>query len=184
VLNPNCGLGVLNVDTVARKMWNWIPRNRTRAADAQLTTYAGGCNGHDYRDITTKNYVAAAAQTQHTKTWSVRIDHHFTDKDQIFGRFADNPVCTYYPGYFPQITSAAISADIYPSGASDFVGIYSGGNNNNFPGPSNTVSRNLQLDYAHIFNRNLIADLKEGYSRISIVTLLKQPDFLSSHEST
>jgi hypothetical protein len=165
--------GKLGVDPIALKMWSWIPRNRTLDAAAQTKQcpWDPSDPSKTYTCITPKNYVSASPTTQRTRTWSVRIDHHFSDKDLIFGRYADNPVYTYYPGYFPQITEAAISAGIYSQAASEFVGIYPGGNNNNFPGPSDTKSRNLQLDYIHIFSPSLVMDLKAGYSRISIVTL-------------
>jgi len=168
-LDPGYNLGTLYVNPTAKKLWSLIPQNLTKTAGAQLTS--GTCNGYDYKYVTPNNYVSTAPQTQNTKTWSVRIDHHISDKDQIFGRFADNPVYTYFPGYFPQVTQAAIDAGIYSTDAKDYIGIYPGGNNNKFPGPSNTISRNVQLDYVHIFNANMIGDLKAGYSRVSIITL-------------
>ena len=163
------GLGTLYPDPIALKLWSIIPRKLNKTGAAQYTTST--CGTETYTTAATNNYISAAAETQHTKTWSLRVDHHFSDNDQLFVRFADNPVQTYFPGTFPQVTAAAISAGIYPASASALEGIYPGGNNNNFPGPSDTKSRNLQIDYVHIFNPNLILDLKAGYTRISIVTL-------------
>jgi len=163
------GLGTLYMNSTAAKLWSMIPMNLSKTGAAQYTTAT--CGNQNYTTVTTNNYVSAIPKTQHTKTWSLRVDHHLSDNDQLFVRFADNPVYTYYPGYFPEVTAAAISAGVYSSAASSFEGFYPGGNNNLFPGPSNTISLNVQVDYVHIFNSNLIMDLKAGYSRVSIITL-------------
>ena len=39
-----------------------------------------------------------------------------------------------------------------------------------FPGPSTTNATNIQANYIHIFNPNLVLELKTGYTRINIHT--------------
>jgi outer membrane receptor protein involved in Fe transport len=102
----------------------------------------------------TNNYSSSQNETQNTQTIDLRIDHHFSDKNLFFARYANNPVTTVYPGEFPAVD-----------------GIYPGGNLMQFPGPSTTKSQNLQFDYVHIFNSNLLLDLKAGYSRVNIQTV-------------
>jgi hypothetical protein len=103
------------------------------------------------------NFVASPSEPQTGTNVDGRIDHHFTSNDLLFGRFAYNPVTTLYPEVFP---------------VDKATGIYPGGNGAaGFPGPSKTKSYNLQLDYVHIFNPNLLLDLKAGFTRVNISSL-------------
>ena len=159
------------LNSSAVNLWHMIPMpNKTPTSTSGVcSNTANGTVSFD-NATPTNNYYSANPETQNSKTWSIRVDHHFSDRDQLFARFADNPVYTYFPGIFPEITAAAISAGVYSTDATPFIGMYPGGNSGSFPGPSNTVSRSMQLDYVHIFNPNLIMDLKAGYSRISVIT--------------
>jgi len=128
----------------ALALWALIPKPNATG----VTTYNGEGN-----QTPLNNYTSATPETQNSLTWSLRVDHHFSDNDQLFVRYAYNPVFTNYPGVFPAVN-----------------GISPGGNNNNFPGPSNTKSQNMQVDYVHVFNSNLTVDLKAGFSRVNLQT--------------
>jgi Carboxypeptidase regulatory-like domain/TonB dependent receptor len=103
----------------------------------------------------TNNYSASPVKTQYGTTVDGRIDHHFSENDLFFARYAYNPVNTFIPGPFPKDAATGISP-----GSSSF-----------FPGPSNTTSQNLQLDYVHIFNSRLILDLKAAFTRVKVASV-------------
>ena len=96
--------------------------------------------------------------TQFGKSWDLRIDHHLSANNLLFVRYADNPVTTVVPEPWPTITSG------------DYKGISPGGANN-YPGPSTTASRNVQIDYVHIFSPATLMDLKAGYTRVNVQSL-------------
>jgi hypothetical protein len=103
--------------------------------------------------IFSNNYSSSPNKTQFGATVDGRIDHRFSPNDLFFARYAYNPVSTVIPESFPQDAA---------------TGIYPGGKNSTFPGPSNTTAQNLQLDYVHIFNSQLLLDLKAAYTRVHI----------------
>jgi hypothetical protein len=158
------------IPQVAKNLWALIPQ--PNATSGVLTCYdtdpdTGQCAPNE---TPLNNYASASPTTQNGKTWSLRIDENFSAKDQFFARYANNPYYTYFAGIFPEVTAAAISKGIYTAAATPFIGFFPGGNNNNFPGPSNTNSKSLQLDWVHIFKPNLILDLKGAGEQISVVT--------------
>ena len=102
------------------------------------------------------NYVSQPNKTQYSTSTDDRIDHRFSDKDSIFVRFGYNPVNTVIPGPLP--ATQAAGATVYPSGTS-------------YAGPSSTTATNVQANYIHIFNPNLLLELKTGFTRINIQTI-------------
>ncbi len=101
------------------------------------------------------NYVSQPSKTQYSTSTDDRIDHQFSDKDSLFVRFGYNPVSTLVPGPLP--ATKVGGETLYPSGAS-------------YAGPSTTKATNFQANYIHIFNPNLVLELKTGYTRINIRT--------------
>lgn len=101
------------------------------------------------------NYTSQPNKTQYSTSTDDRIDHHFSDKDSLFARFGYNPVSTVIPGALPP--TQVSGATVYPNGTL-------------FSGPSNTTATNIQADYIHIFDPNLVLELKTGYTRINIHT--------------
>jgi outer membrane receptor protein involved in Fe transport len=101
------------------------------------------------------NYTSEQNKTQYAISTDDRVDHQFSDRDSIFVRFGYNPVSTLNPPVLP--VSNALGTAIAPDGTL-------GG------GPSNTVSTNVQANYVHIFNQNLVLELKTGFTRINIHT--------------
>ncbi len=101
------------------------------------------------------NFVSEPNKTQYATTTDDRIDHHFSQKDSIFVRFGYNPVSTVIPGPLPPTKVGG--STVFPSGAF-------------FSGPSTTNATNIQANFIHIFNPNLVLELKTGYTRINIHT--------------
>lgn len=101
------------------------------------------------------NYVSQPNKTQYSTSTDDRIDHHFSDRDSIFVRFGYNPVSSLIPGPLPPTKVGGTT--LYPSGTA-------------YAGPSTTNATNIQANYIHIFNPNLVLELKTGFTRINIHT--------------
>ena len=129
------------------------------SADAVGTAYLGlyplpnaGAAG-----AVANNYASGPNQTQYAFSTDGRIDQNFNNGDKLFGRYSYNDVSTVAPGAFPDVTE-------------DGLTISPGGVPFGFAGPSVTKAQNVQIDYTHLFNPNLIMELKTGYTRIVIDT--------------
>lgn len=106
------------------------------------------------------NYQSAPNKTQYATTTDVRIDHHFGPNDTLFAQYTYNPVTTTVPGALPTVSPDwAGGAKVAPGGS-----LFS------FAGPSTGTSQGLHLDYVHIFNPNVLLELRAGYMRININT--------------
>jgi hypothetical protein len=83
------------------------------------------------------NFIANVGSTTFDYTGLIKIDHNFSERDHLMGRFADYQGTTFTPGALP----------------------LQGGNANT------PVSRNGVLTEVHTFNPNMINELRVGYSR-------------------
>jgi Carboxypeptidase regulatory-like domain/TonB dependent receptor len=108
----------------------------------------GGPPGANYSGNVNNQYFA--------KTIDGRVDHRFSDKDSIFGRFTYNPTTTVYPTLYPQVKVGSLTVN--PGN-----GIY--------PGNSTEDSQAYMLDYIHIFSPTLVMELKGGFTRLNVATL-------------
>ncbi len=93
------------------------------------------------------NYSNSPKRTQNSTTADVRIDHHFSQNDQLYGRYSYNPVTTFTPGALP-VTN----------------GIQAGGGTN-YPGSAKETAQGGALNYVHIFTPSLLMELKMGVVR-------------------
>ena len=101
------------------------------------------------------NYNANVNKMYNSTTADARIDHRIGDKDSIFGRFSYNPTFNSQPALFPDVTV-------------DGLKVSAGGGI--FPGPSEADSQGYMADYVHIFNPNLVMELKAAYTRLWLYT--------------
>lgn len=109
---------------------------------------------------TVNNYESSPKKTQYGTTVDARVDHHITANDTLFVQYNYNPVKTTMPGVFPEVSPDwANGAKVSPGGS-----IWS------YAGPSKATSQGLHLDYVHIFNPNLLLELRAGYMGIKIDT--------------
>jgi hypothetical protein len=97
----------------------------------------------NYTGNVTNQYFATAAD--------VRVDHHFSANDSMFGRFSYNPTKTVYPTLYPPVG-----------------GVFPG--NGIFPGNSTEVAQSYMVDFIHIFSPTLVAEAKGGFTRLNIQT--------------
>jgi len=104
----------------------------------------------------TANYTGNVNNQYFAKTVDARVDHRFSDKDSMFGRFTYNPTTTVYPTLYPKVEDDGILVN--PGN-----GIY--------PGNSTENSQAYMLDYIHIFSPTLAMELKDGFTRLNIATL-------------
>ncbi len=90
------------------------------------------------------NFVRTDANKIDKNTWSTRIDHNFTDKNRLFGRYSYDQT--------PWLRSAAYGADNIASptfGAQTFT------------------RQNTVLEDTHIYSPNLVGTLRGSWSRLS-----------------
>jgi len=105
--------------------------------------------------LTVNNFTASPQYYQYNLTADGRVDHHFSAKDSIFGRFSYNNVTTLTPGIFPAV----------PDPANTSVMIHPGGNVYGFQGTAYEKADNAMLSYMHIFTPNLVFEAKTAYTR-------------------
>jgi hypothetical protein len=101
------------------------------------------------------NYSANVTKIYNSTTYDARLDHHFSDKTTIFGRFSYNPTYNSQPALFPNTTV-------------DGVGVSAGGGI--FPGPSEADSQGYMVDFVHILSPTLLVELKGGFTRLWLYT--------------
>src|SRR5215470_10900326 len=106
------------LDPVALKYWKLFP-----APNAGTPGVLGA------------NYLNNVNKMYNSTTYDARIDHHFTDKTSIFGRFSYNPTFNSQPALFPNTTI-------------DGLTVSAGGGI--FPGPSEADSQGYMLDFVHV----------------------------------
>jgi hypothetical protein len=99
---------------------------------------------------TTNNFVSTTNKTQYTSTADARVDYVMNPNNRIYARYTINNVDTNIPGALPLVGAVA-----------------PGGNYNAFYGASYQRSQNAQLNYLHVFNPNLLMELKGGFTRIN-----------------
>jgi hypothetical protein len=100
----------------------------------------------------TNQYVGSRVRTQNFRTYDVRIDHKFSEKDSLFARYSDNDVTTFTPGGPLPIVTTSVG-DIDPG--------------TGFAGTSPQTARNIQFNYTHTFTPQLLMQLGAAYSYVN-----------------
>src|ERR1700722_13703970 len=71
----------------------------------------------------TANYSGNVNNQYFAKTIDARVDHRFSDKDSMFGRFTYNPTTTVYPTLWPQVKAYGVTINpgngIYPGNSTE-----------------------------------------------------------------
>jgi hypothetical protein len=130
---------------------NLIPTNTFDPVAASLLqrypapTSAGSAN----------NFTRIGNESDDLDQLDVRMDHRFSEKDQIFGRFS----------YFKDISSPVTPL---PDG--------SGNINTGITGVTDTRAQSVAINYLHVFNSRTLNELRAGYTRRSINRLASQLD--------
>ena len=95
------------------------------------------------------NFVYSPNSTQFSHTFDVRVDHRFSEQDNLFGRYTFNDVKTFTPGSLPPVNG------IQPAGSASF------------PGDAKQRAQQVLLKAVHTFSAMLLVELSAGYSRIN-----------------
>ncbi|MGH7484057.1 MAG: TonB-dependent receptor, partial [bacterium] len=101
----------------------------------------------------TNNFLFDPNRTQFSTTFDARVDHRFSNNDLFYARFTSNNVSSVIPTSLPSVTINGVS-------------INPGNGQFGFAGPAKDIAYNGQLNYTHIFNSNLLLELKAAYTRI------------------
>lgn len=112
------------------------------------------------------NYQNNVNRTQFQDTFDVRVDHHFSDSNILFGRYSYNDVTTFTPNAFP------IVGGINPGGCNCATG--SGQTlvpTGSFSGTAKQRAQNAQINYSHVFTPNLVFQTRLAFLRIALRSL-------------
>jgi carboxypeptidase family protein len=91
------------------------------------------------------NYVNSPVRKLNEGTWDIRIDHNFSSKDSLFGRFSYDQATNFVPGGSPTWSEANAF------GSNQYI---------------NNHGRNAVLTETHLFTPNTINQATFGFSRI------------------
>jgi hypothetical protein len=116
----------------------------------------------------TNNYTSAPVKTFSSKTWDARVDEHFSDKDTVFGRITYNGETTITPNGFPNVFINPTTGALATSGTSGAVEVEPVVTQ--YAGPNNEDQYSFGLSYVHVFNPNLLLNLKAGVFRSKILS--------------
>ena len=98
------------------------------------------------------NFVYNPSASLYSSLGDVRIDHHFSQKDTLFGRYSYNRTQAYTPPYLPAANG------VQPGG------IVAG----TLPGNNSTTAHNGQFGYTHVFTPSLLLELRTGYTYFNL----------------
>ncbi len=101
-----------------------------------------------------RNFTHSPAKKQRDDTFDGKIDHRFSERDSVFGRYSFNDTNTFLPPHLPPVGD-----------------INAGGDSGQFAGSTLQRAQSLHLNYVHTFRPNLLLELKAAYSRYAINTL-------------
>jgi len=93
----------------------------------------------------TANYCTNLLSTQNAFTYDARIDQHLDDKNTLFGRFSYNQTTTISDPSLPAVKIG--STNVSQGGVT-----------------AKQPQLGIALDYTHVFNQNLVLDVKAGYT--------------------
>ena len=134
---------------------NLIPTNTFDAVSAlllqryPLPTSAGAAN----------NFTRVGNESDDEDQFDVRLDHRFSTRDQIFGRFS----------YFKDITAPVTPL---PDGSGNIT--------TGVTGLTDTRAQSFAANYVHVFSSYLLNELRVGYTRRSIDRQATQLDSAAS----
>jgi hypothetical protein len=104
--------------------------------------------------VLANNFTISPNKTQNYNLYDARIDHRFNQNNELFGRFSYNNVATFTPPAFGVVNGVEISGGRY-----------------NFDGPATNVAQQYAFGYTHIFNQNVLVDLRAAFTRINNLSL-------------
>ena len=101
------------------------------------------------------NYRSNPSSSLFSSLGDVRIDHHFSAKDTLFGRYSYNRTTASIPSPFPTVNGVSAGGVLAAP----------------LPGNSVTITHNGQFGYTHIFTPNLLLELRTGYTYFDLTSV-------------
>ncbi len=98
------------------------------------------------------NFVYNPSSTLFQQLGDLRIDHHFSAKDTLFGRYSYNRTVAFTPPYLPNANGVAAGGNLAGAGSGNNV----------------TTAHNGQFGYTHIFTPSLLLELRTGYTYFDV----------------
>ncbi len=96
-------------------------------------------------DINGNNFIADPKRTYSRNNFDIRVDHKFSDKDSIFGRFSYED----QPSFTPSPFQNALDGGAFQDGTQD------------------DSFRSVAISESHLFSSNLVNEFRLGYNRIN-----------------
>ena len=96
---------------------------------------------------TSNNFLYNPSASFYSSTADIRIDHHFSASDTLFGRYSYNKSNAFTPPLLPSVNGVAAGGSLQP-----------------VPGYSNTLVHNGAFGYTHVFTPSLLLELRAGYT--------------------
>jgi len=121
---------------------NKIPANRLSPSAIKLMDLFPAENFNQAGTVG-NNYAAIRNLTDDTDSFDVRIDHHFSDRDHIFGRYSFADIVRFRPGPFEGVADGGAYGD----------------------GDETVRTSGLAVSYTHSFTPTLINEARLGLSR-------------------
>jgi hypothetical protein len=108
-------------------------------------------------------FVSAPIGSNLSHAEDARLDAHFRNDNQLFGRMSFNLAHIYIPGQLPAVHYGQQT-------------IQAGGSLTNLPGSVTDTSENTVLSYSHSFRRSLLLNLTAGYTFMNEVRVDLNPN--------
>lgn len=112
------------------------------------------------------NYTSTTVNTQHSQTWDVKIDQHVSDKDTLYVRYTHNGEGTVIGNGFPAVTINPATGAAVAAGTSG--GVLINPTVTTFSGSNTEAQDQGAGGYVHVFNANLVLNLKFSIFQNSI----------------
>ncbi len=140
-LNPSgiCGVPI-GVDGAGNPT-NMFPTGSIDSLAARLSALFPTPN----TNINGSNFIADPKRTYSRNNFDIRIDHKFSDKDSIFGRFSYED----QPSFAPSPFQNALDGGAFQDGTED------------------DSFRSVAISESHVFASNLVNEFRLGYNRIN-----------------
>ncbi|HJZ53170.1 MAG TPA: carboxypeptidase-like regulatory domain-containing protein, partial [Candidatus Acidoferrales bacterium] len=140
-LNPGGFCGVpIGVDPAGNPT-NIFPAGSIDSLAARLSVLFPTPN----TDTNGNNFIADPKRTYSRNNFDIRVDHKFSDKDSIFGRFSYE----HQPSFTPSPFQNALDGGAFQDGTED------------------DSFRSVAISESHVFASNLVNEFRLGYNRIN-----------------
>jgi hypothetical protein len=118
--------------------------------------------------VTVNNFTSSPERPQTLLTYDGRIDQHLSDKNTLYVRFTYNSESTLIPNGFPDVYIVPATGALATASTPGALFVHP--NVSSFAGPNHQVEYAPAISYVHVFNPNLLLNLKAGVYRATSVS--------------